>query len=161
MRIAYLCDHPQYARQLARWHHDEWSPLLPDWSFEEALAELQTHRARRAIPTTLMGLREPAQGSTDGEPQLIGSVSLLQNDHEQIRRYSPWLASLYVQPRFRGLGYGIELVQRCVDEARLLGLSQLYLYTAAQQAFYLRLGWHEVDRQALEKSEISVMALSL
>jgi N-acetylglutamate synthase-like GNAT family acetyltransferase len=153
MKFAYLCDHMPIAPMLARLHFAEWGPLLPNWSEAEALEELRTHRARAAIPTTMLAL-------DDASSTLIGSVSLLQNDDDRIRDYSPWLASLIVLPAYRGKGYGIALVDRCVREAHTLGVEKLYLYTAGQQAFYARLGWQVVDSVPLGSSaHVDVMAI--
>ena len=153
MRFAYLCDHLSLAPQLARAHYAEWSPLLPQWTEADALAELRTHRARVAIPTTMLAL------SPDGD-DWIGSVSLLANDDDRIRDYSPWLASLYVRPEHRGHGHGIALVARCVQEASVLGIARLHLYTAAQQPFYEKLGWHCLDSVPLGNSTVQVMAIA-
>ncbi|MBK8284095.1 MAG: GNAT family N-acetyltransferase [Ahniella sp.] len=138
MKFVYLAERMNHAPRLAAAHYREWGPLLPDWSESEALAELESHQHRCAVPTTILGIDE----SSD-EDQLIGSVSLLANDHEQIRAYSPWLASLYVWPAYRGQGHGVALVQRCLAEARALGLPKIYLYTAGQQVFYRKLGWRD------------------
>jgi predicted N-acetyltransferase YhbS len=149
--FAYLCDHMRLAPELARLHYAEWGPLLPDWSEAEALAELRTHRSRQAIPTTMVMLGD--------DQRLIGSVSLLQNDDDRIRDYSPWLASLIVLPQYRGRGFGIALVERCVQEARALGIPRLHLYTAGQQAFYQRLGWRVIDTVPLGIAPVDVMAI--
>jgi GNAT superfamily N-acetyltransferase len=160
--FAYLCDHMRLAPELARLHYAEWGPLLPDWSEAEALAELRTHRSRQAVPTTIVMLESFAAGrrshGTDAD-SLVGSVSLLQNDDDRIRDYSPWLASLIVLPQYRGRGFGIALVERCVQEARALGISRLHLYTAGQQAFYRRLGWRVIDTVPLGIAPVDVMAI--
>lgn len=153
MRFAFLSDHMQLAPVLARLHYAEWGALLPDWTEQAACAELQTHVQRAAIPTTMLGLN-PADGG------LIGSVSLLQNDDERIRDYSPWLASLLVLPAYRGHGHGIALVAHCVQIAAELGISRLHLYTEGQRAFYEKLGWVSVDRMPLGNAEVDVMAIS-
>ena len=149
--FAYLSDHMRLAPELARLHYAEWGPLLPDWSEAEALAELHTHRSRQAIPTTMVML--------DDDQRLIGSVSLLQNDDDRIRDYSPWLASLIVLPQYRGRGFGIALVERCVQEARALDIPRLHLYTAGQQAFYRGLGWRVIDTVPLGIAPVDVMAI--
>jgi predicted N-acetyltransferase YhbS len=156
MKFEYLCDHMLLAPMLAQLHFAEWGPLLPSWSETEALEELRTHRARVAVPTTMLALEEIG----DRSPALIGSVSLLKNDDDRIRDYSPWLASLIVLPAYRGKGYGIALVERCVQEAHVLGIERLYLYTAGQQAFYARLGWRVVASVPLGSStHVDVMAI--
>ncbi len=161
--FAYLCDHMHLASDLARLHFAEWGVLLPDWSEADALAELRTHGSRSAIPTTLLALgsaplTRSAHAATTNSV-LIGSVSLLQNDDDRIRDYTPWLASLFVVPAHRGSGHGIALIQRCVQEARSLGVRRLYLYTAGQQPWYARLGWCVVDSVPLGTAQVDVMAI--
>ncbi len=153
-RIDYLAEHPQHVPTLARWHHAEWGRVLHGWSLEVAQAELALHTNGRAIPTTVVAL--------DGE-ELLGSCSLLENDDERIRAWSPWLASLYVAPAARGGGVGRALVRRIEAEAAALGVPELYLYTSEAMGvigFYQRLGWRERDRLALGGIEAVVMAIS-
>jgi GNAT superfamily N-acetyltransferase len=152
VRIDYLAEHPQHVPLLARWHHDEWGPVLAGWSREMAQAELALHTRGRAIPTTVVAL--------EGD-ELLGSCSLLENDDERIRAWSPWLASLYVRPPARGSGVGRALVRRIEAEAAALGVAVLYLYTSEAMGvidFYQRLGWRQCDRVALAGIEAVVMA---
>jgi predicted N-acetyltransferase YhbS len=132
MRIDYLADHLEMAPLLAAWHHQEWAALLPDWSFAQALADLQSHTGRRQIPTTLVAVE-------DGRP--VGSASLLAADLDGWDHLSPWLASVFVVPEHRGRGLGRQLVSRVVEEARELGVAVVYLFTAGQAGYYQRLGW--------------------
>ena len=154
MKFVYLAERMHLAPRLAAAHYREWGPLLPEWSEAEALAELQSHQQHVAVPTTILGLDE-----VNGEEVLIGSVSLLANDHEHIRAYSPWLASLYVWPAFRGLGHGVALVGRCLAEARLLQLPKIYLYTAGQQSFYRKLGWRDTAVLSFGEGPVTVMEI--
>lgn len=152
MRIDYLAEHPQHVPQLARWHHAEWGAVLTGWSLEVAQAELALHTRTCAIPTTVVAV--------EGE-RLLGSCSLLENDDVRIRAWSPWLASLYVDPQARGSGTGRALVRRIEAEAAALGVAELYLYTSEAMGvieFYQRLGWSLRDRVALNGMDAFVMA---
>ena len=137
MAIEYLADHMRLAPTLARWHYEEWRNQVAGWSFEAARAELETHTDRRTIPTTLVALEE-------GHP--VGSVSLLLEDLEEWRQWTPWLGSLFVAPAHRGRGIGKELVQRAEAEAWEQGVPELFLFTAGQETFYAALGWRVVER---------------
>ena len=152
MDIVYLCDRMPLAPSLAQAHVEAFGALLPDWTLAQAEEELRTHLLRRAIPTTLVAI--------EGD-QWLGSVSLLQNDHEHIREFSPWLASLVVKPEVRGRGVGRVLVARCVDEARSLGVPTLYLYCTDAEAYYRALGWRVQGRLALGPLWVTVMAIDL
>jgi len=152
MRIDYLADHLHFAPILARWHYDEWRDLLPQWSYEEALAELQSHTGRACIPTTFVALA--------GE-QLLGSASLILDDFEAVRNLSPWMASVFVMPEQRSKGIGSKLVERVVAEARQLQVSTLYLFTAGQEDYYRKLGWAFYQRADCAGHEVTIMCRQL
>ncbi|MBK6726158.1 MAG: GNAT family N-acetyltransferase [Xanthomonadales bacterium] len=150
-RFVWLSEVPERAAQLAEWHVAEWAPLIPGFNVPDMLAEFSTHDGCEKIPTTLVAL--------DGE-DLLGSVSLLENDHDDIRDYSPWLASLYVRPQSRGRGLGVELVRRCENIAQRLGITRLHLYTSGQERFYRRLGWEDVASVSLRGVQASVLGIA-
>lgn len=150
MEIVYLCDYPAFVPGLAQAHVDAFGALLPDWTVEQALDELKTHDRRRAIPTTLIAIEAGAW---------LGSVSLLQNDHDDIRQYSPWLASLYVKPEARCRGAGRALVTRCVQEAAELEVDRLYLYCTDAVDYYRALGWQVHDQLQLGPLFVTVMVI--
>lgn len=139
MQIDYLKNHPEHIDRLASWHFAQWHELLPNWTLADARIELASHRHGRHLPTTLIALADET---------LLGSVSLILEDHEELRQYSPWLASLYVDVSARGRGVGHALVDRLVAEARALGINPLYLYTEDRVGWYQSMGWtllHETE----------------
>jgi predicted N-acetyltransferase YhbS len=148
MQLDYLADHQEMSARLASWHYQEWQALLPDWSFAQALAELQTHTGRRQIPTTFVAIE-------DGRP--VGSASLIEADLPGWDHLTPWLASLFVTPGFRGRGLGRELVRRVVEEAKALGVPVVYLFTAGQAGYYQRLGWQPYQRAEHRGREVLIM----
>jgi len=46
-----------------------------------------------------------------------------------------------VSPEYRRQGIGSALCSRATEEARRLGVSDLYLFTFNKQGLYTRLGW--------------------
>jgi GNAT superfamily N-acetyltransferase len=150
LRLGYLADALHHAPQLARWHHAAWGALLPGWSVAAAQAELESHRAHCAIPTTILAYEDD---------ELAGSASLLANDHERIRAWSPWLASVFVRPASRGRGIGRALVARVIADARALRVPTLYLYTTDAMAYYQALGWGACGNMTLDGADITVMSI--
>jgi N-acetylglutamate synthase-like GNAT family acetyltransferase len=148
VRIAYLADYPEAVPLLARLHHTEWADLLPDWSLDEATAELRTHAGRRQIPTTFIAL---------AEEQLIGSASLLVTDLAGWEKLTPWLASVYVRPEWRRRGIGRRLVEHAVEDVRALAIPTVYLWTPDRQDYYLRLGWQFVASAECHGTAVAVM----
>ena len=151
MRVDYLAHHPQHVGTLAGLHLAQWKALLPDWTYAQAFAELASHAEGPVIPTTVVALGD------DGA--LLGSCSLLQNDHDDIRDYTPWLASLYVLEAHRGRGVGRALTQRIVAEAAVLGVATLYLYTYDAQRYSEALGWVICAQYAFGALAVDVMSI--
>jgi len=58
------------------------------------------------------------------------------------------VCALAVEPDQRGLGIGRKLTEACLEEARALGVRTIMTLTY-EQAFFERLGFAVVDRQAL------------
>lgn len=137
---------------LAQWHHAEWGQLIPGWPLEVARAELGSHRARRAIPTTIIAL--------DG-PRLVGSASLLAEDMPDFPPIGPWLASVFVLPGQRGRGIGVQLVARVLEEARQLGVATVHLFTTEAAAYYARQGWRIREPRAVQGQPGVIMSYGL
>lgn len=152
MEIKYLADCIEWATTLAEWHFQEWHKFLPEWSRDEALEELLTHKQRRSIPTTLIAVENS---------KMIGSVSLVLVDNEELTNLSPWLASLFVALQWRGKGIARKLVERAVEEASEIGISRLYVYTPHHEAFYLHLGWTVMEKISLAIGEATIFYLDL
>jgi GNAT superfamily N-acetyltransferase len=150
LAFAWLSERPEWVPRLAALHHAQWSRLLPHWQLATAQEDLASHTGGARVPTTILAL-------VDGE--LAGSVSLLANDDERIRAYSPWLASLLVLPGHRGRGIGAALVRRCVDVAAQLGIARLHLYPDDAAPFYERLGWRVRARDRLDEVPVDVMCI--
>ena len=78
---------------------------------------------------------------------------------------SPWLSGVFVAPEHRRRGIGAALVNRVVQEARVLGIPRLYLYTADSGALYFRLGWSVVERTFYRElwgdPEITIMEIGI
>lgn len=141
-----LAEHREWAAPLAAWHYQQWGPLLPWWTPDAALAELECHAQGGAYPTTMVAVRDDVELSPSCErSRLLGSVSLVADDLVELPQYEPWLASLFVLPEHRGRGVATTLVRFCERAATGLGFTCLHLFTAGQQAFYDRLGWVVVE----------------
>jgi GNAT superfamily N-acetyltransferase len=151
--VKFLADAPEHAEQLARWHHQEWAAFFPDWTLAIATQELHAQAARRDFPATLIAMKDK---------QLAGSVSLIAEDAEAFGYIgSPWLASLYVEPRFRGKGLGALLVNALVQHAKNISLDVMYLFTPKHRTFYERLHWQPVCQANLHGQKVEIMKFEL
>ena len=86
---------------------------------------------------------------------LIGSIVFLQDDHE-LQVYS-----LAVDPDRQGRGYGRLLMKVAEDQAEMLGLNSVMLYTNEKMTenirFYEKLGYERYGRQQHENHPNSWM----
>ena len=75
---------------------------------------------------------------SDGE--LIGMYQFTYSDLFVRPDIYPWLANVYVDPRFRGRGYGRMLLSAVPESALAAGIGELYLFTEIK-GLYEKLGW--------------------
>jgi len=150
-RIESLADHPALIPTLAAWHHAQWSYLDVGVSVAQRAAALRTH-GRDAVPMTVV---------VRSAGTLLGSASLIAYDMDTRMDLSPWLASVYVAPPYRGHGVGSALVREIVDRATDLGFWALYLFTPDRARFYERLGWHVLEHVVYRGYAQVLMSISL
>lgn len=154
MQIQSLIDHLDQIPTLAHLHHEQWSHVSPFKTPNQHATKLRSRIGGQPVPATYLLLIDSA---------VAGSVSLL--DHDDIANVrpdlSPWLASLLVQSKHRGRGYGRALVEHCVAQARTLGFTVLYLYTDTHRQFYTRLGWQAIEERVSRGMDVTVMKLAL
>lgn len=150
VRLLPISSVPRSVPTLARVHYAEWGALLPWWSLAAAEEELADHaRSDRPYPSTIVAVGDTVRetGSEAGDlGELVGSVSLVDDDLPEYPHIRPWLASLYVIPAFRGAGVGRLLVDACTCAARASGFGECHLFTAGQEDFYARQGWEVTER---------------
>ncbi|MFM7204030.1 MAG: GNAT family N-acetyltransferase [Myxococcota bacterium] len=150
MKLEYLADHPEWVHRLAALHHEEWGPLVRDWSAQQCLDELLSHSGRAVLPTTLVVVGD------DGD--LWGSASLIEEDIPELRDLpGPWLASVFVLPERRGHGAGRLLIEGVMRLAQRLGFERLHLFTEDKVALYEKLGWRVLELRPYHGALLSVM----
>lgn len=147
-KIQYLSERPEHIPTLAAWHFAQWGELNPANDVTARIARFQTHLQERAIPTTFI--------ATAGD-QPLGSASLVFHDLDIRPQYTPWLASVYVDPSQRGSGIGQALVRRVMQEVAERRVENLYLFTLDREAFYTRLGWEPIERTIYRDKSIVIM----
>jgi ribosomal protein S18 acetylase RimI-like enzyme len=78
-------------------------------------------------------------------PGEIGLVRLMRHPEADSPHVGYWLYSLEVRPRYRGMGIGEALTQRVIDQSRVEGAEELFLYVFEDNlsaiALYRKLGF--------------------
>jgi GNAT superfamily N-acetyltransferase len=72
----------------------------------------------------------------------LGTASVIASDLEDLPQYTPWVAAVWVDRKYRKRRVGRALVARAVNEVFALGIDRTYLCAPEQRRnFYLRQGW--------------------
>ncbi|MBF4558172.1 GNAT family N-acetyltransferase [Pseudomonas sp. p50] len=136
MQIVYLCDHPALIPELAELNFKEWGHFKPHDTLEARTERMRQACGKGAVPTVVVAIEDS---------QLLGGALLIDSDLASRPDLTPWLAGVYVKAEHRGRGVASALVTRIVEEAAVLGIPELYLYTDTSQSLYGRLGWEVVE----------------
>lgn len=153
MYIDYLCNHPEHINTVANWIYDEFVIKAKGTLSLGTVIEYFGNTQLKSFPITLIAL-------VDGE--CTGTVSIFKNDLKTQRDLTPWLASLYVNPHYRGKGIAKELINKVQQVVKELGFKELYLRTEHTSEYYRRLGWNFVYKTHDEKGqETEVFKISI
>jgi N-acetylglutamate synthase-like GNAT family acetyltransferase len=91
----------------------------------------------------------------DGET-FLGTASVIVSDLDDRPQYTPWVAAVWVEPKFRQQQVGRTLVARAAADAFALGINRVYLCAPKVRSnFYLRQGWAPLEE------EVGVRALTI
>jgi predicted N-acetyltransferase YhbS len=136
---------------LAGWHHAEWGELMAPWALDDALTELLAHRDGE-FPATFVAI--------DGDT-VLGSASLIDEDAPAFHDLSPWLASVYVLPGWRGRGIATALIEAVLRRAHRLGFAHIHLFTDGDGTLYRRLGFAVLEHRWLGAHQVAIYRRSL
>ncbi|ELY20577.1 GNAT family N-acetyltransferase [Vreelandella titanicae] len=134
------------------WTFEAWGHLHPGLTQEQAIQHLKAECGQGGVPSIFVAI----QGETP-----VGTASLIADDMSIRREFTPWLASVFVVPEWRGQGIASALVRRIEVEAAESGIERFYLYTPDQQALYRRLGWQDEESLEYRGENVTVMSRQL
>ena len=149
--IVNLRDEPVLVPIVASWLWHEWARLKG--------RTIEHVRARLTMRITSVGIEETFVRLKHREP--VGTASLVRADLETRPDLTPWLASVFVAPEFRGENHAPPLVRRVEDAARAAGIGTLWLHTEKAEGLYARLGWQTVGQETDHNVAVTLMKRSL
>lgn len=146
---------------------DLWGPDAPAGALEAAAREVWEYwrdvtKRPWAEQKTMWLDEDPGDGlpvrlGAIADGALIGTTSLVVCDLAQRPDLMPWVASVLVQPAWRGRGIGAVLMGAVERAAAARGVDMLYLFTPGAEDFYARLGWTAFDYGYARGEEIVLM----
>lgn len=152
-RIERLHADSPHVATLAGWIHAAWGHLEPGATLDKSRASFAADCGAGGVPSVFVAL---ARDGTGGETP-VGTASLVVDDMSVRRELTPWLASVFVLPEWRGRGIASRLVRRVEHEAWDHGIERFYLFTPDQQPLYRRLGWRDRESLIYRDEEVTVM----
>ena len=150
--IQYLADCPQHIPTLAAWIYDYWGKQYRMHSVREQIDAISERLYRNRIPLAFVAL-------SGSHP--IGTASLKIQEMTTRKQFYHWLGSVFVIPEFRRRGIGGALVTRCETKAAEFGVSDLFLHSPDQEAFYRKLNWIPVERSSYYDMQVVIMKKTL
>jgi len=152
LRLERLGPDSPHLLTLARWEYAQWGHYDPGRRLDEALGEFRGQCGEEGVPSVFVVL--------DGDTP-VGMASLIVEDMRDRLDLTPWLASVYVRPQWRGRGIASRLVRRVEEEARMHGVERLYLFTQDRQPLYRRLGWQALEEADYRGERVTIMVRRL
>ncbi|WGI24397.1 GNAT family N-acetyltransferase [Halomonas alkaliantarctica] len=137
------------AAVVAGWIFEAWGHLHPGLTLEQAIDRTKAKCGQAGVPSIFVA----TQGAVP-----VATASLVADDMSIRHELTPWLASVFVLPKWRGQGIASALVRRVEAEATASGFDRFYLYTPDQQALYRQLGWQDVERLEYRGENVTVMS---
>lgn len=155
-----LSKSPENADLVLSWALDLWGDHIPTYS-------------RQDWTNFYSNVTKPSYGSWSGDGQelifiamrgeeIVGTISLVDfDDLDEFRHLTPWVAAFIVNPSMRGTGVGTQILALFENQAKLLGIGVLYLWTEDQGDFYAKRGYQHVTSTKLQNLTIDVMQKAL
>jgi len=145
----YIANQPQHIPLIAQWHQSEWQHISPHLTTSLRINHYSKYGNSAAIPSCILALINDLPA---------GSASLVASDMETHPHLQPWLASVFVDKAHRQQGIATQLIAKCIDNARYLGVETLYLFTPDQTNFYEKRGWEVIETCHYHNEKVAIMA---
>ncbi|MGB4057594.1 MAG: GNAT family N-acetyltransferase [Alphaproteobacteria bacterium] len=140
LSIAPLSERPQFVEACAAWAYGEWGCHKKDSSLQKCMNRyIQAAKGDNTrLPQTWAG--------TIGE-KMAGMISLTPEDHPERIDLTPWIASFFIHPEFRGKGFSYAFLDAAERGGTTMGYKTLYLYTPTAQDLYKKAGWETFEQR--------------
>jgi GNAT superfamily N-acetyltransferase len=75
-----------------------------------------------------------------------GTASVIASDLDERPQYTPWVAAVWIEPKFRSRRIGRQLIAHAARYALSLGVPKVYLTARpARRSLYVELGWKVIE----------------
>ena len=135
--------------KICDWYYN-WLGIKNNESIEEIKCTFEHSLCKNKLPQTFVAL-------IDGEPAGMYQLAMSDDLNSRPDLY-PWLINVYVDEKFRGRNVARELMNTVKENAKKLGLTELYLYTK-HIGLYEKFGWKFIEEVKTFKDDSPVERL--
>ena len=140
-----------FAQIGAQWAFDDWKETDPN---DDIQWYLNVYSESEIDPLSL----PISLAAVAGNDELVGVACVVPDDElPDANEPGPWVAAVFVNPKYRGRAVGKQLVTEAVRRARELGHSDVYLYTRNVADWYETFGWERVRETYVHHKPITIM----
>lgn len=139
MKVDRLSDHPDRVKDVAQMIYNAFAHKKEHPKPIEEIMEALSPQQDDSLPITLVAIEA-------GE--MIGTVTLFENDLTVRENYTPWLGSLVVKVAYRNKGLGKLLLDELQSLTMSLNYRVLYLRTEEAADYYRKQNWTYVETVA-------------
>lgn len=155
-----LRESPQEANRVLSWALDLWGDHFPNYSQQDWF-DFYSNSVQSNYESWIGEGQELVYLAKQGQ-EVVGTIALVDFDElEEFRHLKPWIAAFVVNPDFRGMGVGTQILALLENQAQLLGIEVLHLWTEDQSDFYSKRGYQLLASTKLGELEICVMKKEL
>ncbi len=135
--------------KICDWYYN-WLGIKNNESIEEIKCTFEHSLCKNKLPQTFVAV-------IDGEPAGMYQLSMSDDLNSRPDLY-PWLINVYVDEKFRGRNVARELMNTVKENAKELGVTELYLYTK-HIGLYEKFGWKFIEEVKTFKDDSPVERL--
>jgi RimJ/RimL family protein N-acetyltransferase len=150
--IGFLADYLDTIPTLIHCFRNQWPDYHAAMSNEEMEQDFLEDASRDRLPIRLVALESN---------QLVGTITLRDNNPEMPPELQPELGGLYVVESHRKQGVATELVRAGMQLARQQGYETVFATTVVAAGILQRLGWEFLKTVVHEDGELSVYRCKL
>jgi N-acetylglutamate synthase-like GNAT family acetyltransferase len=155
MKIEPLKNYPKLYKQINEICFKEFHYFFPNLSISDFEKSLKAKLNTDKLPIFYIAFEKN---------KLIGFFVLRKHDEKIAKdfspplkqNYSPWFGTLVILSKYRGLGYGKQLVQIAKEKIQKFGYKELYIFTDKEN-FYQKLDFKIIQKTYLNNNPVSIM----
>lgn len=132
--IEYLANHPEHLDTVAQWYWDEWD-RHEGWNIERSRQFARQGMNKDKLDMVLVALNE--EKDCVGTIQVRKEWGLGNETPDFLKKYSPWLGSLFVRKEDRCNNVAPKLCRQLLSELMTLKIQNCYAATSHLDSFFM------------------------